>query len=210
MKKMSCFLLRFWVVLGFFSLGYCEQEISERGYWIGDVEEWHYTDWQLARAMVEFLKKEKAQTVVDFGCGKGEYVSYFLENGFESIGYDGNPNTPILTKGVGEVLDLSQSFDLEKTFDWVVCLEVGEHLPHQYEGILIDNLMRHTKKGMILSWAVKKQGGTGHFNEQDNDYIKAIFALHGYDNDEEAETYLRQKAAAGWFHNTIMVFRKIY
>lgn len=113
-----------------------------------------------------------------------------------------------MTKGLCGVQDLSVPFYLGNTFDWVLSLEVGEHLPHQYETVFIENLMKHAEKGVILSWAVKGQGGAGHFNEQNNDYIKAKFAKYGYRNDVEAETKLRDKASVGWFKNTIMVFRK--
>ena len=204
MKKYLFFFAGF---LMMFCKGSCK-EVNERGYWIGDVVDWHSTDWKLAEAIVVFLKNERAATVVDFGCGAGDYTSLLLHHGFACIGYDGNPNTPILTKGVGQVLDLSETFHLGKTFDWVLCLEVGEHLPYQFEKILIDNLMRHTGKGIILSWAIKGQLGRGHFNCQDNDYIKTIFARHGYINDVQAEKFLREHTTFDWFKNTIMVFRK--
>ena len=105
------------------------------------------------------------------------------------------------------VLDLSNPVDLHRRYDWVMSLEVGEHLPKQYETIFMENLVRHVKDGLILSWAVKGQGGTGHFNEQNNDYIKQIFANMGWYNDLEAENSLRESAAVHWFKNTVMVFR---
>lgn len=195
------FLLIFWK-------GYSETEISEKGYWIGDANGWHVTDWNLAKGLAIFLQREQARSVVDFGCGEGDYVQYFLDHGLDCIGYDGNPNTPELTKGLGQVLDLSETFDLGRTFDWVLSIEVGEHIPHQFEKIYIENLMRHAEKGIILSWALKNQAGAGHFNCQNNDYIKAIFARYGYINDIEAETILRSSVSAWWFSNTLMVFRK--
>ena len=182
-------------------------EISERGYWIGTTS-WHKTDWYLAFGIAEFLKSENCKSVVDFGCGEGDYVGCLMKNGFDAVGYDGNPLTPEITKGLGQVLDLSEPINLHKQFDWVVSLEVGEHLPHQFERIFVENLMRHAKKGIVLSWAVKNQGGDGHFNEQNNDYIKALFAGYGYANDLGAEYLLRDKASFGYFKNTIMVFRK--
>ena len=88
-------------------------------------------------------------------------------------------------------------------------LEVGEHLPQQYERIFIENLMRHAKKGIVLSWAIKNQGGTGHFNEQNNDYIKSIFLSYGYVNDLKAEQKLRSAVYnCMWFEKSLMVFRK--
>ncbi len=198
----------FWILLALCRMGYAEREISEKGYWIGEVGDWHVTDWKLARAIGAFLQMEGAQSIVDFGCGEGDYVRCFLDAGLECEGYDGNPETPKLTKGLGKVLDLSESFDLGRTFDWVMSIEVGEHIPHQYEATYIENLMRHARQGIILSWAVKNQPGAGHFNCQDNDYIKAIFARYGYINDLEQEAKFRGIVSVPWFQNTLMIFRK--
>ena len=158
--------------------------------------------------MVTFLKLNEAQTLVDFGCGMADYVRSFLGADFSCEGYDGNPDTYQLTNGVANVLDLSNSFDLGKKFDWVICLEVGEHLPKIYEKVLLQNLDRHVGKGIILSWAIQGQGGFGHFNEQNNDYIKNEMKNLGYINDIEAENFLRRNATLPWFKNTIMVFWK--
>ena len=182
-------------------------EISERGYWIGDVPECHAIDETLGEAIADFFIEEGAQDIVDFGCGIGAYVFQFKKRGLNAEGYDGNPRTPEFTNGVCKILDLSEPFQLGKTFDWVMSLEVGEHLPQQYERIFIENLMRHAKKGIVLSWAIKNQGGTGHFNEQNNDYIKSIFLSYGYVNDLKAEQKLRS-ATHMWFEKSLMVFRK--
>lgn len=182
-------------------------EISEKGYWIGDVEECHALDLVLGEAIADFFVQENVSSVVDFGCGMGAYVKLIQLKGIAAKGYDGNPNTPELSGGLCEILDLSEPFQLDQTFDWVMSLEVGEHLPQQYETIFIENLMRHANKGIVLSWAIKRQGGTGHFNEQNNDYVKAIFEKYGYINDLEAEKKLRSFSKT-WFQNSLMVFRK--
>jgi len=70
-------------------------------------------------------------------------------------------------------------------------------------------LRSHAKKGIILSWAVKGQGGIGHFNEQDNDYIKNTFSEYFFKNDLHAENFLRKNSSVAWFKNTMRVFRKI-
>lgn len=179
--------------------------VSPHGYFIGDSE--HVTDWSLAEAIVDFLKKENAEDIVDFGCGDGDYVNFFIKNNVKAIGYDGNPVTELASGGTCFVKDLSVPIDLNHRFDWVMSLEVGEHLPKQYEKIFIENLIRHVKKGLILSWAVEGQGGVGHFNEQNNDYIKKIFADLGWENDLKTENELRTQASISWFKNTVMVFR---
>ena len=186
-----------------------EPTVNERGYWQGCVQpKDHSFDPPLAAALTDFFRKEKARSVVDFGCGTGDYVKTLLSSKIPCKGYDGNPNTPQLSNGVAEVLDLSQPADLKRSFDWVLSLEVGEHIPKEFETTFIENLHRHNTKGIVLSWAVKGQGGFGHFNEQNNDYIKATMAKYGYVNDVEAETKLRENSSLWWFKNTVMVFRK--
>ena len=87
-------------------------------------------------------------------------------------------------------------------------LEVGEHLPPQYETTFIENLVNHSKKGIALSWAVKGQGGTGHFNEQDNQYVIDKIISYGYTYDEENSNQLRESCSLWWFRKTVMIFRK--
>ncbi len=191
-------------------IAYCEEmQIDPRGYWIGkEAFHYHIYDRELGLGLVDFFNDEKAQLIVDFGCGLGDYVKTLKNAGFNVIGYDGNPDTFALSGGVASVMDLSAPFDLGERFDWVVSLEVGEHLPAQYETIFVENLIRHCKKGILLSWAVKNQGGCGHFNEQNNDYIKEKMAQYGFINDLEAERKLREVSSLPWFKDTIMVFRK--
>jgi hypothetical protein len=87
-------------------------------------------------------------------------------------------------------------------------LEVGEHLPQEFEDVFIQNLHNNNKYGMVISWAIKGQGGHGHVNEQDNDYIKSKICNLGYINDIETENNFRANSRLKWFRNTVMVFRK--
>jgi hypothetical protein len=167
----------------------------------------YYYDTNLANYLTEFFKNENG-TVADFGCGSGDYVKKFKNCGIDATGFDGNPKTPELTNGLCSVLDLSQPINLSP-FDWVLSLEVGEHLPKEFEKTFINNLSNNNKRGIILSWAVKGQGGHGHFNEQDNDYIKSKFCELNYTNDLYLENELRKHSTLNWFKNTLMVFRKL-
>jgi tryptophanyl-tRNA synthetase len=44
-------------------------------------------------------------------------------------------------------------------YDWIISLEVAEHIPEKYEAVYLDNIFRHAKEGIILSWAVPGQIG---------------------------------------------------
>jgi hypothetical protein len=187
-------------------LGY---KIHRHGYWIGeDILCQHFTDFQLATALAHFFKTVGASSVVDLGCGTADYVKILRSHQIFCEGYDGNPDTFKLSGGVARVADLSQPLDLGKKFDWVMSLEVGEHLPKEFEKTFIENLSRHALHGIVLSWAIQGQGGFGHFNEQDNDYIKSVILPYGYTNDIYAENMLRNYSRLPWFKNTIMVFSK--
>jgi len=43
-----------------------------------------------------------------------------------------------LTNNLCNVLDLSLPKKFDEPFDWVMSLEVGEHLPHKFEDIFIN------------------------------------------------------------------------
>ena len=131
-----------------------------------------------------------------------------LNNGINVTGYDGNPKTPELTGNLASVLDLAIPHTFETPYDWIMSIEVGEHLPPQYEDIYIENLHNNNTKGIVMSWALEGQGGLGHFNEHSNEYIKNKMIGLGYTNDLEAENILRESSSLWWFKNTIMVFRK--
>jgi cyclopropane fatty-acyl-phospholipid synthase-like methyltransferase len=183
--------------------------INQHGYWDGEFAVSHHAhDSPLCEALTDFFKKENAENLADLGCGLGNYVAHFVENGIDATGYDGNPKTPELTSGRCKVLDLAEPVLFETPYDWILSIEVGEHLPPEYEDIYIHNLHNNNKRGIVTSWALEGQNGLGHFNERNNDYIKQKFLALGYTNDVEVENQLRESSSLWWFKNTIMVFRK--
>lgn len=183
--------------------------IKENGIWEGlEIAHHHHHDSGLAISLTEFFKNENIKSVADFGCGMGTYVKTLQENNINASGFDGNPNTPQLTNNLCSVLDLSLPIQFNEIFDWVMSLEVGEHLPPKFEDIYMNNLHNNNKYGIILSWALKGQGGDGHVNEQNNDYIKTKMCNLGYVNDIDSENKIRNASRIWWFKNTVMVFRK--
>lgn len=180
--------------------------INERGYWENITEEGHLFDNNLANAILDLLKEKQISSLVDFGCGLAEYVKLFKENNIYCKAYDGNPNTKTLTQGLGSVLDLSQEVNLNETFDCVLSLEVGEHIPKEYEETFINNVCKHSKKYIILSWAIPGQGGDGHVNCQTNEYIINEMFNRNYTLNLEYTNDLRNKSYLKWFKNTLMLF----
>jgi hypothetical protein len=145
-------------------------------------------------------------SIIDIGCGNGAYTFAFKDNNYLCDGYDGNLVTEEITDGICKVKDFSVVQDLGK-YDLVLCLEVGEHIPKEYEKIFIDNIVRCAKSYIILSWAVEGQGGLGHTNCHNNDYIIDQMKLRGFRYDKKESSFLRRRSNLFWFRNTIMVFK---
>ncbi len=182
--------------------------ISMTGAWEHTDTSEHVFDNKVAFSITNVMHDMGIRSCVDFGCGTGAYVDYLNTNNIPSVGYDGNPFTGELTAGKCKVLDLSKPFNLGITYDCVLSLEVGEHIPKLYEHNYINNLVMHCKKLIILSWGIPGQRGLGHVNCQDNQYIKEQFAKHGFKSRSYLDNILRKLTNESWFENTIMVFER--
>jgi hypothetical protein len=82
----------------------------------------------------------------------------------------------------------------------------------KYENIFLRNLVNLSSERIIISWAIEGQGGCGHVNERNNDYVINRFKDKGFEYIVEATDFLRTCVAecpCFWFKNTIMVFDKI-
>ncbi len=123
------------------------------------------------------------RSVVDVGCGEGTWLSVFIEHGVEDVlGLDGehiDTDELEIPAGRFRALDLTKPFQLHRTFDLVVSLEVGEHLPLESAEGFVESL---TKLGpvVLFSAAIPFQGGTRHVNEQWQSWWADLFRDRGY------------------------------
>jgi 2-polyprenyl-3-methyl-5-hydroxy-6-metoxy-1,4-benzoquinol methylase len=185
-------------------------KINDLGFWETTDGTGHIHDLSLAEALASYLLITGHKTVVDFGCGMGDYARAFKALNLTVEAFDGNPNTEALTQGIGRVLDLSKPFYLKKKFDAVLSLEVGEHIPAEFEDLFITNITKHVRKTLIISWAIEGQGGSGHVNCRNNDYIIATVFERGFKYNKKATEELRKAATnASWFGYTLLVFNRV-
>jgi hypothetical protein len=184
-------------------------KIHQEGYWEGEeCRSHHYFDQKLNQSIVNFFKLNNIRTVLDLGCGLGEYAKVFNDSGFSCDCYDGNPDTLLLTNNLCSCIDLSNSISLNKQYDCVMSLEVGEHIPATYEMIFIENIVKHTKSYILLSWAIPFQSGDGHVNCRSNSYIINALQNYGFVFLADDTNSMRSSVDLPWFRNTIMLFQK--
>ena len=169
----------------------------------------HMFDESLARELSSMLKGKR---VASFGDGPGIYKEKLLE--WKQVAsydaFDGAPYTEQTTNSLVKFLELTTPIHHLSQYDWVISLEVAEHIPIFYESIFVENLKRHAKEGIILSWAKINQTGYMHVNNRNMDYvIKLIESSNEFKYNEDKSTNLRQSAKFKWFKSNIAVFNRI-
>jgi hypothetical protein len=184
-----------------------EKYSEYNGCWLSESPE-HVFDNYLCEGIANFLLEKNIKNIYEFGCGSAAYAKYMIEKGIDVDASDGNPHTKEFTKGVAYSLDISKELNFSKK-QAVLCLEVGEHIPETFEQTVLDNLVNHASDIIILSWAIEGQGGLGHVNERNNDYIINQMTLRKAYYDEKTSLALREISVIPWFKNTIMVFKKL-
>ena len=185
-------------------------KIAQNGAWQNEGQEGHAFDIKLAREIYKFCYYHHIQEITDLGCGICSYVNYLKRQYdiFDVRGFDGNPNT--VDYG-GYYLDLSKKLNpllILKT-DMVISLEVGEHIPVEFEQNFIDNVCNFSSKFVIMSWAIEGQGGDGHVNCKNNNYIISEMKKRNFIPYMETTKLFRKRAKLPWFKNTIIVYRKL-
>jgi hypothetical protein len=154
-----------------------------------------------------FQRFFKGKSVTDLGAGIGQYGLAFQGTDIRWTGYDGAINVEEFTHGLVRWADLSMPLFAHAS-DWVMCLEVGEHLPAAFQDQLLSNIHSLNVCGVVLSWATPGQGGHSHVNERTNEAVLADMVRLGYAYNSSASQQGRAAASYGWFHNTLMVFDK--
>ena len=151
-----------------------------------------------------------SQGVLELGAGTGCYKSALLDAGVHVDGaYDGAANVLAITNGFVQHADVTANVTasgVEPT-DWVLCLEVAEHIPRHLEHIFLDNLNACALQGLILSWS--DGWGNGHVNLRDAGYVTFRLSSLGFLPDHNATRVLRSGVSSFlWFRRTLQVFRR--
>ncbi len=136
----------------------------------------------------------KNESVIDIGCHKGVYVQALKEQGYEAFGIDGICDIENKTNGLVKWCDLTADCsEFFQSADWGLFLEVGEHVPKEFECSLFDNVSAIPRKRLVVSWAHINVGigKHKHINCRTQVYVASEFSRRGWFVDDEATIELR-------------------
>lgn len=115
--------------------------------------------YHLSKAFVNFLPANKS--VIDFGCGKGEYLDVLQRYKMKCFGYDG-------CVGVNEVSKFKGIKKLELHKKWVakkgspkpkgsvICIDVIEHIPENNEKTVLKNITDCCDGRLVIQWSANE------------------------------------------------------
>ena len=166
-------------------------------------------------------------SLIDIGAGVGQYGRSLkgIDPSHRYRAYDGAGNIERATSGFVHWTDMTRPDLALPKADWVMSLEVGEHISSTREQHFVRNLHAHNCRGVVVSWGQLGQWGRGHINNHGQQYLIKTFAELGYVFEHEATMILRRKHGVKerrsnntderglsgpyfWFATSLFVFRR--
>ena len=156
--------------------------------------------------VLEYIQPE---SIVDFGCKHGEWLSVFRAHGVTRLlGFDQPKRIThglVIDEREFRAVDLRERVNLEERFDLAVCIEVAEHLPATAAAPLVETLTRAAPV-VLFSAAMPDQGGLDHFNEQPRRYWTDLFARHGFEPVDCLRPRIWQDTHVAWWYRQNLFF----
>lgn len=156
----------------------------------GGAEQW---DYKLSDAI---FKTFKPKSVVDFGCGKGLFLKYFVDKKIKTLGFEGSinaikqliiPSKYVYHKDLRKIIEAPN-----KKFDIAISFEVAEHIEKEFAAIYINNLISFSDKIIFTAYPPGMSDRHPHHpNEQPIEYWHKLFNFYGYVENKKMTNKLR-------------------
>lgn len=152
------------------------------------------------------------QSALDVGCGVGGWLAVLREHGVtDVVGLEGgepDPRQLLVPADALRHVDLEEAFALGRSFDLIVCLEVGEHLPARAADVLVSSIAAHGD-AVLFSAAIPGQGGDYHLNEQWPTYWNERFEREGFDCfDVLRREFWTHEDVGYWYSQNMLLFTR--
>lgn len=174
----------------------------------------HHHVKKLLEYMLDFTKSESH--MYDFGAGDGYYVENIATK-YPLCQVHGVEGSRIRFTLEPPVLPNLQAIQWDLTYPayfgprgFVSCIEVAEHIHAEKHDTLMDTLSRHCREYLLLTWAVRGQGGCRHVSERNESEVvpyveKWGFGLHGGLTEEMRKNVGKE---CGYMKNSIYIFQR--
>ena len=181
---------------------------------------YHFLDKGIANAIAAIVG---SASLLDVGAGSGQYGAHFYKSRRAGetapvwLGIDGASNVEAFSRtgppGAGvayaNICDAPRQQTAARVRqDWVMSLEVGEHLPLTCLPTYTALLHRANRRGLLLSWARPGQPGKCHVSPRSPEALVAEFEGLGYALDEAETERARRNASFVWMKKNFMVLRR--
>lgn len=154
----------------------------------------------------------KNKTLIDIGAGTGNLVQDLRDLGYSIKGIDGTIHIEELTCGLVRWVDLTADCDeWYGAAQWGICLEVGEHIPPEFESNFLDQICRIPTEALLISWALPEpetDSFHGHVNCREKEYVMARLAERGWTPDKFRFEYESGKLPVEQKLRNMLLFRK--
>jgi SAM-dependent methyltransferase len=170
----------------------------------------HHGQRSAQQLVPEILRLLQPSSVIDVGCGLGQWLAVFKKSGLKVVGLDGahvpKDQLQISSHEFCEV-DFRRLDQLPKLkdFDLALSLEVAEHLPPEAADGFVDYLCQLAPH-IVFSAAIPNQTGEGHLNEQPPSYWIERFRARGFVClDAFRRTHWENSEINWWYRQNLML-----
>ena len=180
-----------------------KSKIGTSGAWQIDGGSIYDLDTGLLRGLAHLFSNA---SLLELGAGVGCYAHALrTQHGMADVrACDGAPGIERATDGAVCQADLTLPLQLPPA-DWVMSLEVGEHLPPSSSFSYLQTLRQHSRRGLVLSWS-SSGSGHGHINPQHHWRVVAEMGNLGFRHDLNKSLALRRASSLWWMREGVQVF----
>ena len=149
-------------------------------------------------------------SVIDLGCGVGEWLSVFREAGVQDVhGVDGDyvlRDELAIPHELFSAADLTVPYGADRSYELAMSVEVGEHLPPACAEPLVQSLTELAPV-VLFSAAIPNQPGTHYVNGQWPIYWAEMFARRGFIVVDALRFHLwNDPRVDWWYRQNLMIY----
>lgn len=174
--------------------------------------------WRVPYVCDAIAKVFAPMSLIDVGCGIGDYVSGFRSLGIDAKGIEGSTNClPYLSvdKELIYIEDIRRVVaGVGKGYDLAICFEVLEHIEESFLYNVIFNFHSLSNK-LLVSAAGPGQKGHHHVNCREPAYWERMFSSRGYKRDKHIEDevkdgwkQVKHKKEMSSYYNNLLFFER--